>query len=121
MSESPSSDPPLLDRGLVSELVDILGAAQMRSVLARFIADTGSRLAAVERAAAARRMGEVSDHLHTLKSTSATLGLVRLSRLAREIEAEAERMTVDSARLAALRAAFDASVAGLAAAFPDLA
>jgi two-component system, OmpR family, sensor histidine kinase TorS len=116
-----ASDDPLFDRAVLRELVDVLGAAQVRSVLTKFFADTAIRLTAVERAAAARRPRAVADHLHTLKSTSATLGLARLSRLARELEAEAERMTVDGARLAALRAAFDASVAGLAAAFPDLA
>jgi len=121
MSEDPVSDSQLFDPAVLRELVDVLGTAQMRPVLTKFFADTAIRLTAVERAAAARHPRAVADHLHTLKSTSATLGLVRLSRLAREIEAEAERMTVDSARLAALRAAFDASVAGLAAAFPDLA
>jgi HPt (histidine-containing phosphotransfer) domain-containing protein len=121
MSADPSSDPSLLDRGLVQELLDILGAAQMRPVLAKFIADTGNRLIAIEHAAAARHMTEIGDHLHTLKSTSATLGFARLARLAHELEAEASRTTVEPARLAALRTALDASVASLAAAFPELA
>jgi HPt (histidine-containing phosphotransfer) domain-containing protein len=121
MSEPPSGDPPRLDRALVRELIDILSIAQMRPVLAKFIADTDRRLTAIEHAAAARRMAEIGDHLHTLKSTSATLGFAQLSRLARELEAEAGRTIVEPARLAELRAAFDASLTSLAAAFPELA
>jgi HPt (histidine-containing phosphotransfer) domain-containing protein len=120
MSED-ASDDPLFDRAVLRELIEVLGATQVRPVLTKFFADTATRLTAVESAAAARHPRAVADHLHTLKSTSATLGLVRLSRLARELEAEAERMIGSGARLAELRAAFDASVAGLAAAFPDLA
>lgn len=116
-----TSKPPRVDRRAMRELIEVLGAAATRGVLATFIADATTRLAAIEAAAAARRMATVGDHLHTLKSTSATLGLVGFAELAHALEAEAARTTVEPARTGALRALFEASIAELTAGFPELA
>ena len=120
MSADGSGDQHLLNRDAVGELVEVLGAPQVRTVLAKFLADTRHRLATVARAVAERRMGEVCDHLHMLKSTTATFGLLDVARLALEIEAEAKRTTVGDARVALLEATFEKSISQLLAAFPEL-
>ena len=112
--------PAQIDPRPVRELREVLGAAAVRDVLAKFTADAAVRLAAIDAAVAAHRIAELRDQLHTLKSTSATLGLVGLAGLAHALEAEADRIRVDAARVGALRALLDASIAALAASFPDL-
>jgi HPt (histidine-containing phosphotransfer) domain-containing protein len=117
---SDTGDHPMLNREAVSELVEVLGVAHVREILAKFLDDTRTRLGTIERAVAARRMSEVCDHLHMLKSTAATLGLSEMARLALELEAEAGRAGIDVARFGALKTMFDESVGTLLAAFPEL-
>lgn len=121
MSERSTCEPPLLDRRPVAELIEVLGAPSVREVIAKFTADTTARLVALDAAAGARRFTEIDNHLHTLKTTSATLGLVRLSDLARAIETSVARSGGHAAWHDALRPVFQASIAALAAAFPELA
>jgi HPt (histidine-containing phosphotransfer) domain-containing protein len=78
-------DPAISDT-LIAEL-GADGKATWRDLVDSFIQD-GSRLAAIRVAADVRNAEDLAFAAHALKSASATLGLLALSRAASQLEAE---------------------------------
>ena len=82
------SDAPILDQAVLDELRDSVGGDEsfIADLAATYLAEGPSHLAAMEAAAATADAAAIVRPAHTLKSSSAALGAMRLSELAREIE-----------------------------------
>lgn len=82
------ADEPLLDSAVLDELRASVGddAAFIADLVTTYVAETEEHLTAMEGAAAARDAGAIVRPAHTLKSSSAALGALRLAQVAREIE-----------------------------------
>jgi HPt (histidine-containing phosphotransfer) domain-containing protein len=94
------------DRAFVAELIDA------------YLADAPIQLGAIDEAAAAADAYAMVRPAHTLKSSSATLGLLRLAAAARELEMAGRSGALDSSvgdAVATLRADWDACTAALRA------
>ena len=86
----------VFDRAVYDRLVAELGVDDAAEALNVFLADTAGKLArlsadGLDRMAARRAA-------HSIKSSSATFGFLELSRLAREVEQGAERMSPEHLR-----------------------
>ena len=93
MSSSPI---PVLDEGALQRLRDLdpSGSSRLLERVLRAFETSGTRLGA--QLSAARETGDLQGvrHVaHTLKSSSASIGALRLSRLCAEIEAAARQET----------------------------
>ncbi len=81
-------DSPVLDLAVLAELRELVGDDQefMTDLVNTYVAESGEHLAAMHAAAAALDAGAIVRPAHTLKSSSAALGAMRLAQIAREIE-----------------------------------
>jgi HPt (histidine-containing phosphotransfer) domain-containing protein len=97
----------LFDKAVFHELCAELGTADAIEVLMTFLADTASKLAAIEANSEARPA--IKREAHSMKSSAATFGFQDLSRLARELEYSAETMAPVQLQqsIAGLRRAFE--------------
>jgi CheY-like chemotaxis protein len=85
--ETDESGAGVLDAGALDQLSRTAGGAEGMDVLIQlFIADTEKLLGAFRDAARRDDTGELRVLAHTLKSTAATFGATRLSRLSRRLE-----------------------------------
>jgi HPt (histidine-containing phosphotransfer) domain-containing protein len=84
----PPPDLPLVDEAVLAELLASTGddPAFVRELLETYLAETPDQLAAIRAAIEADDAEALVRPAHTLKSSSATLGAMRLSALARELE-----------------------------------
>jgi two-component system sensor histidine kinase/response regulator len=84
----PPPDLPLVDDGVLVELLASTGDDPdfVRELLETYLAETPEQLAAIGAALEADDADALVRPAHTLKSSSATLGAMRLSALARELE-----------------------------------
>lgn len=89
----------VLDRAVIDELRESVGddAGFVADLAATYVAEGDDHLAAMDAAAAAGDAAAIVRPAHTLKSSSAALGALRLAQIAKEIEL-AGRAT-DSSRL----------------------
>jgi CheY-like chemotaxis protein len=96
-------DPRPLDaiRALNPARADLL----VRRVTEAFLQSAPDQLAALARAASGGDAGALRREAHSLKSSSANLGALRLAALAREIEARGREQRLDDASLLVERAA----------------
>lgn len=78
----------LLDRDVIGELRDSVGGDDefVRELIATYLAEGPDHLAQMASAAAASDAAAIIRPAHTLKSSSASLGAMRLAAVAREIE-----------------------------------
>ena len=94
----------VFDASVYGELKDVLGAQDIAAVLRTFLADTRQRIDVLE--AASRRADNkmIVQEAHALKSSAASLGFMRLSQLARHLEAAAKEAVepIAPAQVAAL-------------------
>jgi HPt (histidine-containing phosphotransfer) domain-containing protein len=83
-----TDETPVLDRSVLDELRDSVGGDELfiADLAATYLAEGPGHLAAMQAAAAAGDAAAIVRPAHTLKSSSAALGAMRLSELAREIE-----------------------------------
>ncbi len=81
--------PAIFDEAIFAELANTLGARDIRLVSDTFLAETGKRLDAMRAAANAGDNSLIKREAHTIKSAAASLGLLRLSGLAKALEADA--------------------------------
>jgi HPt (histidine-containing phosphotransfer) domain-containing protein len=100
---------PTGETGLVAELTDT------------FIRDAGEKLGELRGHLAAGDAAGVHRLTHQLKSSAATLGLMRMSRISREIDEDARRGGLDAATrlIDALETAFASGSAWLRARAPQ--
>jgi HPt (histidine-containing phosphotransfer) domain-containing protein len=84
----PPPDLPLVDEAVLADLLASTGddPAFVRELLETYLAETPDQLAAIRAAIEADDADALVRPAHTLKSSSATLGAMRLSALARELE-----------------------------------
>ncbi len=86
---------PLVDLDLVAELRDATGDMDfVRELVETFVEEGTSHLAALDAAIAAGDVDALVRPAHTLKSSSASIGAMRLSELARTIEETSRAGTV---------------------------
>jgi len=81
-------DLPLVDEAVLAELLTSTGddPAFVRELLETYLTETPEQLEAIRAAIEADDAEMLVRPAHTLKSSSATLGAMRLSALARELE-----------------------------------
>jgi two-component system, sensor histidine kinase len=77
------------DESIFGELADALGSEDVRNVVELFLSDTDRRLAVMRGAAKSGDNACVKREIHSLKSSVANLGFLRLSALALALERDA--------------------------------
>ena len=82
------ADGPILDEGVLAELTESTGGdiGFVRELIETYLADTPVQLDAMSAAVEADDADALVRPAHTLKSSSATIGAMRLSAVARELE-----------------------------------
>jgi CheY-like chemotaxis protein len=76
----------LIDRGIFDEFVAAVGRDAAAEVLNMFLENAATRLQTLRRLSCDGDREDIKTEAHSLKSEAATLGLLRLSRLARTLE-----------------------------------
>ncbi len=97
----------VFDASIYDGLTEVLGAEDASMVLRTFLQDAEQRLGVVEEAERRGDNGTIAGEAHALKSSAATLGFLRLSQLARHLEADV-KATHDPIAWAKIRALSDA-------------
>jgi HPt (histidine-containing phosphotransfer) domain-containing protein len=82
------ADPPVLDERVLGEVLESTGddIGFVRELVETYLADTPAQLDAMASAIEADDAAALVRPSHTLKSSSATVGAMRLSAVARELE-----------------------------------
>jgi len=81
----PSAPGGTLDAGVIGDLIDVMGD-EFTDLVRVYLEDTPKAVALLEQAAASGQAAGIIAPSHSLKSTSANLGAIRLSDLARRLE-----------------------------------
>ena len=91
-----------IDLAILAELLATVGGDEsfLAELLTSYLSDSPPLLDEMERSAAAGDAATLRRAAHTLKSTSASLGAMRLSGICRDIEAAAVAGEVPAARVA---------------------
>jgi HPt (histidine-containing phosphotransfer) domain-containing protein len=114
------ADEPILDTGVLDELRASVGDddAFIADLITTYVGEGTDHLAAMEAAATARDAAAIVRPAHTLKSSSAALGAMRLAQIAREIEAAGRASEIEglSTQVAAARTAWDETLGAMRAA-----
>jgi HPt (histidine-containing phosphotransfer) domain-containing protein len=111
----------MVDEQVLEELRASVGddTSFLRDLIEAYLTDSAEQLAAIEAAVAADDAEALVRPAHTLKSSSATVGAMELSALARTLEMAGRDGTLGDAESAAaaqrLRSTSDTTVAGLRA------
>jgi hypothetical protein len=79
-------DAPLMDRKVFDELADAVGADTADDILNMFVRDAVKRLESLRHLSRDHDREAIKIEAHSLKSEAASLGLLRLSQLARMLE-----------------------------------
>jgi HPt (histidine-containing phosphotransfer) domain-containing protein len=115
-----TDEAPVLDRAVVDELRESIGddEAFMADLVATYVSEGDDHLAAMAAAAAVGDAGAIVRPAHTLKSSSAALGAMRLAQIAREIEmaGRSDDASGLAERVAEARATWDETLREMAAA-----
>ncbi len=82
---APASSAGALDTSVIGDLVDVMGD-EFPDLVRVYLEDTPKNVALLEQAARQRSMEGIIAPSHSLKSTSANLGALRLSELAKRLE-----------------------------------
>jgi HPt (histidine-containing phosphotransfer) domain-containing protein len=112
-------DPPeVLDQGVLDELRESVGGDEefVKELVNAYLAETPAYIDALVAAAAAGDAGAVVRPAHTVKSSSAALGALRLAATCKQVEFAAREGRVDQAGVDAARSLWAETVAALAAA-----
>jgi HPt (histidine-containing phosphotransfer) domain-containing protein len=112
-----SSEAPILDDNVIAELRDSVGGddAFVADLAATYLAEGPQHLKALEEAVAAGDIAAAVRPAHTLKSSSASLGAMRMSELSRGIEFAAREGRADGLADAVteVKSAWDQTVAAM--------
>jgi HPt (histidine-containing phosphotransfer) domain-containing protein len=110
---------PLVDLEVVDELRESTGDDMefVRELVATYVEESAGNIAALEAAMAAGDLGAVVRPSHTLKSSSASVGAMRLSELCRGIEIAGREGRAEGLpeRVALVRPTYDDTLAALRA------
>jgi HPt (histidine-containing phosphotransfer) domain-containing protein len=100
----PDPDVPIADEAVLSEVMAATGgdAEFVRELVETYLADTPAQLEAMTTAVEADDAAALVRPAHTLKSSSATVGAMRLSSVARELEMAGRSGTLEPTARAAL-------------------
>jgi HPt (histidine-containing phosphotransfer) domain-containing protein len=79
---------PLIDAGVLRNIAALARPSLLNSMIELYMQHSPGLLAAIESAAAQMQAAELSEALHTFKSSTSNLGGVRLASLTRECEAQ---------------------------------
>jgi HPt (histidine-containing phosphotransfer) domain-containing protein len=103
----PESDVPVLDERILTEVLETTGddIAFVRELVETYLADTPVQLEAMTTAVDADDADALVRPAHTLKSSSATVGAMRLSSIARELEMAGRTGSLETAARDRLEAA----------------
>ncbi|GAB2776571.1 hypothetical protein GCM10027275_19700 [Rhabdobacter roseus] len=82
----PESTSPVLDRDIVDQLKGIGGAELVRSVYEDFVTESDELIREALEAFANNDIATVKSHLHTLKGSAGTVGVMQVADIAREAE-----------------------------------
>ena len=82
---------PLLDSEVLDGLRDLFPPQQMHEYIGLFRASTAERLARMNAAAAAMNVAGLGAEAHAITGTAGTIGAMRLSAIARELETACKR------------------------------
>jgi signal transduction histidine kinase/CheY-like chemotaxis protein/HPt (histidine-containing phosphotransfer) domain-containing protein len=82
---APSAPGGALDASVIGDLIDVMGD-EFTDLVRVYLEDTPKSVALLEQAAAANHTEGIIAPSHSLKSTSANLGAIRLSELAKRLE-----------------------------------
>ena len=109
----PEADGPILDEAVLTELTETTGGdiGFVRELVETYLAETPAQLDAMTAAVEADDADALVRPAHTLKSSSATVGAMRLSSVARELEMAGRTGALEPAvpgRLEAARAEWTA-------------
>ncbi|HET6745335.1 MAG TPA: Hpt domain-containing protein [Candidatus Limnocylindria bacterium] len=101
------ADPPVLDEQVLAEMMAATGGdlGFVRELVETYLADTPVQLEAMAAAVEADDAAALVRPAHTVKSSSASLGAMRLSMRARELEAAGRSGELGPADRAGLEAA----------------
>ena len=115
-----TDEAPVLDPAVLDELRDSVGGDEefIADLVATYVTEGSGHLSEMQSAAAAADAAAIVRPAHTLKSSSAALGAMRLSEIAREIEFAGRAGSADGLveRVAAANSAWDETMAAMAAA-----
>jgi HPt (histidine-containing phosphotransfer) domain-containing protein len=103
----PEPDVPVLDERVLTEVLETTGddIGFVRELVGTYLADTPTQLGAMTTAVESDDADALVRPAHTLKSSSATVGAMRLSSVARELEMAGRSGSLDAAARARLEAA----------------
>ena len=89
----------VVDRGVVDELIEATGGdpSFLGELIEAFRTDAPTQLAAMREAVAARSADDLVRPVHTLKSSSASLGALGLAERCRSLEAQARSGSLEGA------------------------
>jgi signal transduction histidine kinase/DNA-binding response OmpR family regulator len=87
--QAPRAEGALIDRSVVAELCQEIGADGAREILRVFLDETRERLAALEKLSAAGDRAGLEVEAHTLKGAAGAVGFVRVADLAKTLEHDA--------------------------------
>jgi HPt (histidine-containing phosphotransfer) domain-containing protein len=95
----PEPDVPILDERILTEVLETTGddIGFVRELVETYMADTPAQLEAMTAAVEADDADALVRPAHTLKSSSATVGAMRLSSVARELEMAGRSGTLEPA------------------------
>jgi HPt (histidine-containing phosphotransfer) domain-containing protein len=98
---------PVLDERILTEVLETTGddVAFVRELVETYLADTPIQLGAMTTAVQSDDADALVRPAHTLKSSSATVGAMRLSSVARELEMAGRSGSLDAAVRATLEGA----------------
>lgn len=110
-------DAPVLDESILADLLASTDGdtAFVRELVETYLADVPVQLAGIADAVAANDAGALVRPAHSLKSASLTVGAVRLSGIARELEMAGRSGTLDDAAQSGLKSAQSEADAAAAA------
>lgn len=117
MPDPDSGQPLVLDAAVLAELsASVQGdRAFVLELVNAYLADGAAQVDAIEAAIAADDAAGLVRPAHTLKSSSATVGAMRLAAASRELEMAGRSGSVEPASGASLRSDWEAAVAALEA------
>jgi HPt (histidine-containing phosphotransfer) domain-containing protein len=94
----PDADPPVLDERVLGEVLESTGGdiGFVRELVQTYLDDTPAQLDAMTAAIEADDAAGLVRPSHTLKSSSATVGAMRLSAVARELEMAGRSGTLEA-------------------------
>lgn len=113
-SADPDAPLPLIDNRAVADWCADLDKEDIEAILAQVPEQCAFCLTELEAAVAAAELQKAKRIAHRLKGMAANLGAIRLSRMARGIEIEAQAVDDVSRQLPALRTTIDETLAALA-------